>query len=51
MGNTLPIKARGVQLPIIKEIYEPVLKELETYGVKFKVQSLPTGQAGSKFEV
>lgn len=29
------IKAKGVQLPISKEIYDPVLKELEEYGVKF----------------
>ena len=30
------IKARGVVIPTIKEIYEPVLNELETFGVKFK---------------
>lgn len=29
------IKARGVVIPTIKEIYEPVLAELETLGVKF----------------
>ena len=29
------IKTKGVQLPIHKEIYEPVLKELEEYGIKF----------------
>lgn len=29
------IKARGVVIPTIKEIYEPVLKELESFGVKF----------------
>lgn len=29
------IKARGVVIPITKEIYEPVLKELESFGVKF----------------
>ncbi len=29
------IKARGVTIPTIKEIYEPVLAELETLGVKF----------------
>ncbi|MBT3251972.1 MAG: saccharopine dehydrogenase [Candidatus Marinimicrobia bacterium] len=28
------IKCRGVQIPIIKEIYKPVLKELETLGIK-----------------
>ena len=30
------IKARGVVIPVSKEIYEPVLKELEEYGVKFE---------------
>lgn len=30
------IKSRGVLLPTEKEIYTSVLKELETYGVKFK---------------
>ncbi|HET6227655.1 MAG TPA: saccharopine dehydrogenase C-terminal domain-containing protein [Bacteroidia bacterium] len=30
------IKARGVVIPTIKEIYEPVLKELESFGVKFE---------------
>ncbi len=30
------IKAKGVQLPLSKEIYEPVLEELETYGIVFK---------------
>jgi saccharopine dehydrogenase-like NADP-dependent oxidoreductase len=29
------IKAKGVVIPTIKEIYEPVLAELETFGVKF----------------
>jgi saccharopine dehydrogenase-like NADP-dependent oxidoreductase len=29
------IKKPGVQLPISKEVYEPILKELENYGVKF----------------
>jgi saccharopine dehydrogenase-like NADP-dependent oxidoreductase len=29
------IKSRGVVIPTIKEIYEPVLAELETFGVKF----------------
>jgi saccharopine dehydrogenase-like NADP-dependent oxidoreductase len=29
------IKLKGVQLPIHKEIYEPVLKELEEYGIVF----------------
>jgi len=29
------IKVRGVQIPIIKDIYKPVLEELEDYGIKF----------------
>jgi saccharopine dehydrogenase-like NADP-dependent oxidoreductase len=29
------MKIRGVQLPVQKEIYEPVLKELESFGIKF----------------
>lgn len=30
------ITTPGVQLPITKEVYEPILKELEEYGVRFK---------------
>jgi saccharopine dehydrogenase-like NADP-dependent oxidoreductase len=30
------IKLTGVQVPVVKEIYEPVLKELEDYGIEFK---------------
>jgi saccharopine dehydrogenase-like NADP-dependent oxidoreductase len=30
------ITATGVQLPTIKSIYEPILKELENYGIVFK---------------
>ena len=30
------IKSRGVILPIYKDIYNPVLKELEDYGIRFK---------------
>jgi saccharopine dehydrogenase-like NADP-dependent oxidoreductase len=30
------IKTPGVQLPIRKEVYLPILKELETYGIHFK---------------
>jgi saccharopine dehydrogenase (NADP+, L-glutamate forming) len=30
------IKSRGVQIPVMKEVYEPVLQELETYGIEFK---------------
>lgn len=32
------ITTPGVQLPIRKEVYEPILKELEEYGVVFKEQ-------------
>jgi saccharopine dehydrogenase-like NADP-dependent oxidoreductase len=35
------IKTPGVQLPITKEVYLPILKELEDYGVVFKEQSMP----------
>ncbi|MEM1215105.1 MAG: saccharopine dehydrogenase C-terminal domain-containing protein, partial [Bacteroidota bacterium] len=29
------IKSTGVQIPVMREVYEPVLKELEDYGVVF----------------
>ena len=29
------INLKGIQTPINKEIYEPVLKELENYGIFF----------------
>jgi saccharopine dehydrogenase-like NADP-dependent oxidoreductase len=29
------VNLKGVQLPIIKEVYEPVLKELEQFGIRF----------------
>jgi len=29
------IRSRGVQIPVMREVYEPVLKELEDYGVLF----------------
>jgi saccharopine dehydrogenase-like NADP-dependent oxidoreductase len=35
------IKSPGVQLPIREEIYLPILKELEEYGVIFKEQIVP----------
>jgi hypothetical protein len=34
------ITTPGVQLPIRKEVYQPILKELEEYGVVFKEQSM-----------
>jgi saccharopine dehydrogenase-like NADP-dependent oxidoreductase len=35
------IKTPGVQLPILKEVYEPILKELENYGIIFKEKEVP----------
>lgn len=35
------IKTPGVQLPIRKEVYLPILEELEQYGVTFNEQSMP----------
>ncbi|WP_298391830.1 saccharopine dehydrogenase C-terminal domain-containing protein [Flavobacterium sp.] len=35
------IKTPGVQLPIKKEVYEPILKELEEFGVIFKETVAP----------
>lgn len=35
------IKTPGVQLPIHKEVYLPILKELENYGVTFNEKGVP----------
>jgi saccharopine dehydrogenase-like NADP-dependent oxidoreductase len=35
------IKTPGVQLPITKEVYEPILKELESFGVVFNETEMP----------
>lgn len=35
------ITTPGVQIPIQKEVYEPVLKELEAYGIRFKEFEVP----------
>lgn len=35
------IKTPGVQLPIKKEVYEPILKELEEFGVIFNETEMP----------
>ena len=35
------IKIKGVQLPIQKEVYKPILEELEKYGVIFKETEMP----------
>ena len=34
------IKTAGVQRPILKEVYLPILQELEEYGVIFKEQTM-----------
>ncbi len=35
------IKTFGVQIPIKKEVYMPILKELETFGIHFKETEMP----------
>lgn len=35
------IKTPGVQIPIQKEVYHPILDELETFGVKFNEAEVP----------
>ncbi len=35
------ITTPGVQLPINKEVYKPILKELEEYGIVFKEKKVP----------
>ncbi|AXG73466.1 saccharopine dehydrogenase [Flavobacterium arcticum] len=35
------ITLKGVQLPIYKEVYEPILKELEEFGVTFYEKEVP----------
>jgi saccharopine dehydrogenase (NAD+, L-glutamate forming) len=35
------IKTPGVQIPITKEVYEPILKELEDYDIRFKEFEVP----------
>ena len=35
------ITTPGVQLPISREVYTPILKELEDYGVIFKEMEVP----------
>jgi saccharopine dehydrogenase-like NADP-dependent oxidoreductase len=35
------ITTPGVQLPIKKEVYQPILKELESLGVQFKETNMP----------
>lgn len=35
------ITTPGVQIPISKEVYEPILKELEDYGIEFHEKEVP----------
>jgi saccharopine dehydrogenase-like NADP-dependent oxidoreductase len=35
------IKTPGVQIPISKEVYEPILKELEAHGIIFSEEKVP----------
>ena len=35
------IKTPGVQIPIHKEVYIPILKELQSYGIKFNEKKVP----------
>nr|WP_299387222.1 saccharopine dehydrogenase C-terminal domain-containing protein [Allomuricauda sp.] len=35
------IKTPGVQIPISKEVYAPILQELKTYGIQFKEYQVP----------
>jgi hypothetical protein len=34
------IKVRGVVIPTLKEIYEPLLSELELFGIKFEEKEI-----------
>jgi len=34
------IKEKGIQVPVIKSIYEPVLKELQNYSIKFEEEKV-----------
>lgn len=36
------IKLKGVRIPTLKEIYDPVLKELEEHGISFVEKELPS---------
>jgi hypothetical protein len=35
------IKTPGVQIPISKEVYEPILKELASFGIHFTETEMP----------
>ena len=34
------INVLGVHTPVIKELYDPILAELETYGIKFAEEEI-----------
>jgi saccharopine dehydrogenase-like NADP-dependent oxidoreductase len=34
------ISLKGVQVPVMKEVYQPILKELEDYGITFVEKEL-----------
>jgi hypothetical protein len=36
------VTAEGVQIPILREIYEPVLKELAEYGIRMEETRMRT---------
>lgn len=44
------IDLKGVHLPIQKEVYNPVLDELEEYGIIFKEKELETSAKAAMFE-
>jgi saccharopine dehydrogenase-like NADP-dependent oxidoreductase len=33
------IQLKGVQIPIVPELYEPILKELESFDIRFEEES------------
>lgn len=44
------ISLKGIQYPIHKEVYEPVLKELEKFGISFKEVVFETSAEEAKFQ-
>ncbi|MCF8227812.1 MAG: saccharopine dehydrogenase NADP-binding domain-containing protein [Bacteroidales bacterium] len=38
------IKVRGAQLPVVKDIYEPIMKELAGYGIRFVEEESMVGE-------
>ncbi len=45
------ITTPGVQLPVAKDIYEPVLKELEQYGIVFNEKEVPFSSYNPDFTI